>query len=685
MTLKYIFRNPDPPPIEGFSQAFKLATNILAVYGRAYLLIFPNREKFLSEKEIVKSLIHWCLICLEGGWEAEIKNCLLTCFARVFDQTPPVSSSPHTIHVFRGRFGMIAYRDAFGSGSKNRIWANTILHGVKKGLPTVSDEVVKQSIEKHSELLSSDEPEGDSSTFLELVHDVSKEIFGGIQIEQPNVLQGLTQNSCLENTKSRQGAMGRIVRHCDAVNDTQSLVLMYYHPKLGARSVYTNKLEENGSELLDCRRINTTGESRWSVEIIREPLKVRTITKGELNKNAVWSDLQKKLWKALQQYPCFRLTHGDVPESFEGWEVNYQQAPSAGWVSGDYKNATDSIYTSVMEEAISGIEDIATFTLLRENLSRGIITYDTLCNRLGIPAPPICHQKRGQLMGSFFSFPVLCVVNVSCYLMTCLKNPQHLFDVYGYSPTIHQMIRDAPVLINGDDILFRACSDQFYKDWLDCISMAGFMPSIGKNYYSPKFSVVNSRLSVGGKVVPYVNMGIIYGKKKGDASDDVANSLRQKMWNLPGYFRDLWKDFGRAHDSLASRMSSFCMNSRWDLKFSGWCRTTLGLNLPWRWGGMGETEMLSHLKDQRLLRSSRDQGRRTLVDAERSLFWDYNGEVDPANLGKQGTVRYSKTQFGYRYVASMIKAEQRKKEREWLENFWASSVTPYLVSINITG
>jgi hypothetical protein len=48
-----------------------------------------------------------------------------------------------------------------------------------------------------------------------------------------------------------------------------------------------------------------------------------------------------------------------------------------------------------------------------------------------------------------------------------------------------------PVLINGDDILFRT-NAEFYSRWLSEIAKVGFVPSVGKNFKHPRFFTVNS-------------------------------------------------------------------------------------------------------------------------------------------------------------------------------------------------
>jgi hypothetical protein len=146
-------------------------------------------------------------------------------------------------------------------------------------------------------------------------------------------------------------------------------------------------------------------------------------------------------------------------------------------------------------------------------------------------------QKNGQLMGSVLSFPILCIANLLCYWNTLriyqwlLENslqslagssPTGAFALYldelkifdtlspadallrfetsllrtfaercpiDYNPT---RLQDLPVLVNGDDILFRSNS-LFNAIWENYgYTLAGFQKSVGKNYLSRSYLTINS-------------------------------------------------------------------------------------------------------------------------------------------------------------------------------------------------
>jgi hypothetical protein len=109
-------------------------------------------------------------------------------------------------------------------------------------------------------------------------------------------------------------------------------------------------------------------------------------------------------------------------------------------------------------------------------------------------------------MGSVLSFPILCSCNLTAYWFTLEQ----------YLGRTVQM-RDLPVLVNGDDILFRT-NDKFYRMWLDNIVEMGFELSLGKNYVHSKFLMINSesywRTQSGFESIPYYNIGLLIGQSK---------------------------------------------------------------------------------------------------------------------------------------------------------------------------
>jgi hypothetical protein len=119
-------------------------------------------------------------------------------------------------------------------------------------------------------------------------------------------------------------------------------------------------------------------------------------------------------------------------------------------------------------------------------------------------------QKWGQLMGSFISFPILCIAN---FAVTRFSMEQS----YG----CHINMTDDALLVNGDDVLFTIPSGGYTK-WVTNVTDTGLSPSIGKNFVSRRWAVINSQLydcsnfwdyatvEVDVKVVPLVKMNLVH-------------------------------------------------------------------------------------------------------------------------------------------------------------------------------
>jgi hypothetical protein len=91
-------------------------------------------------------------------------------------------------------------------------------------------------------------------------------------------------------------------------------------------------------------------------------------------------------------------------------------------------------------------------------------------------------------MGSPLSFPLLCIINLSVYRKT-------VYDWFRDHPLCkdEKEILLSNVIINGDDIVFRAPRD-FILKFYENIELVGFLPSKGKNFVSRRFAMINSRV-----------------------------------------------------------------------------------------------------------------------------------------------------------------------------------------------
>ena len=115
-------------------------------------------------------------------------------------------------------------------------------------------------------------------------------------------------------------------------------------------------------------------------------------------------------------------------------------------------------------------------------------------------------MSNGQLMGCVFSFIILCLINAAVYRASLERYTGRRF-----------FLRNLPAKINGDDILFKTNS-LHYALWCEMIEKVGFEKSVGKNYVSDQFCVINSQyfdVTRDFCKVPYFNLGWCTGVTKG--------------------------------------------------------------------------------------------------------------------------------------------------------------------------
>lgn len=171
--------------------------------------------------------------------------------------------------------------------------------------------------------------------------------------------------------------------------------------------------------------------------------------------------LHHTLYDALSR--CSWLLRGDVrPTSFKGFEPKEGEV----FISGDYEGATDNL-------SLAATMYLAKSVLRRTRfVPRGIKQYafDTLSLQVEIGGS-FFSQRRGQMMGSYLSFPLLCLHN---YVMFRSE--------FG---------RSTPVLINGDDIVFRSTKKRFER-WSSLVRLAGLKLSAGKTLVSDRNFSLNS-------------------------------------------------------------------------------------------------------------------------------------------------------------------------------------------------
>jgi len=218
---------------------------------------------------------------------------------------------------------------------------------------------------------------------------------------------------------------------------------------------------------------------------LAEPLKIRSITCGP--SADYWWALYIQTWlhSIMRKTKTFTLIGGTEegsPISRQTVEARFFRALTEDrfYVSGDYQAATNLISGRLSEVAAEEICKVCDFPPHLAALFSRALTGHLISDGAEEEAP----QANGQLMGSPVSFPILCLINAAL-----TRESQELSGDIPRPTTLDDM----EILINGDDVAFPTTSDG-YSMWKLVTACGGLNPSIGKNYTSPHFLVMNSTL-----------------------------------------------------------------------------------------------------------------------------------------------------------------------------------------------
>nr|WAK77812.1 MAG: RNA-dependent RNA polymerase [Botourmiaviridae sp.] len=180
------------------------------------------------------------------------------------------------------------------------------------------------------------------------------------------------------------------------------------------------------------------------------------------------------------------------------------------FVSGDYESATDNLNRYVSMAILLELEENSTYT--PSNVWR--LAHETLFNRFEDGS----RQSRGQLMGSVLSFPLLCMIN--------------------YFTFRYAIRRKVPVKINGDDIVFRATSEEVER-WFDLVSSSGLVVSTGKTLVLKSCFSLNSSFFHSSdtqcEAIPVIRSSALFGQA--ESVSEISGRLRS-VYKGNGVLRD---------------------------------------------------------------------------------------------------------------------------------------------------
>ena len=129
------------------------------------------------------------------------------------------------------------------------------------------------------------------------------------------------------------------------------------------------------------------------VQAVTEPLKTRTITKGNTVKYYLAKFFQKNMWNYLQQFKQFELTGTKLEKSHMEWlrkktDLYFDtSAQGVRIVSGDFSSATDNVSakcTMTCFEAFLNIYDSIEFRKRPETYNSWRVLSDALVDVIGL-------------------------------------------------------------------------------------------------------------------------------------------------------------------------------------------------------------------------------------------------------------------------------------------------------------
>jgi len=201
--------------------------------------------------------------------------------------------------------------------------------------------------------------------------------------------------------------------------------------------------------------VQSAGKPRALTKFSPDTLCLRPLHK------AVYDKISREKW----------LNRGDV--TTEGLRnAGFRRVEGEFLTSGDYKSATDNLSLEVAEVILQSL--LSTAVSVPESVKKaaiGILRPNLFSLEHGIDFTP----TRGQMMGSYLSFPLLCLQN---YIAFAWAGGE-----------------DKPCLINGDDILFQS-SPEFSREWMDTVKHLGLEVEETKTSVSESYGTLNSTLIV---------------------------------------------------------------------------------------------------------------------------------------------------------------------------------------------
>lgn len=259
--------------------------------------------------------------------------------------------------------------------------------------------------------------------------------------------------------------------------------------------------------------------------------KLRSIT-IQPSSMATLGPLHRAIYSQISRYKWL-LRGPPTPEKFKKAGFGFKSS----LLSGDYKGATDSLDLRVSRTILGTILDRArevpcslkkqAMASLAISVSKGRESFEVL---------------RGQMMGSFLSFPLLCLYN-------------RISSTYA--------LGKVPMLINGDDLVAETRNPE---RWFSLLPSLGLLPEKSKTDYKKGVCAINSTAFVikGGKAYPTPTLRVGSLVPKADAlPSSLGQLLHDFVQNGPSRKRaaEVWfrSQSKRVHHALACGAGLRCL------------------------------------------------------------------------------------------------------------------------------
>jgi len=387
--------------------------------------------------------------------------------------------------------------------------AENVLY-IKRGAPCMGDDQISAALQDHCKVLTEPRDARHSELFDRTVLAVERlveETFSGKSLDPKETAPSI--NAGYGAPRASGGAFGALMEGCwkdlDRIDIpvaalwTRELIRMEELVPGVVVSVYADRF---GEALLS---VFSNVVSRGSYEpagsqkpilarpsAVPEPCKCRIVTSGEPDPYQRAFQLQKFMHGILRRTELFQFVGSPITP--ERWPFAAEVLPlDEIYVSGDYKGATDNLDPRLSEWTW---ECICRFACLGDSgvplcdtawaaLGSRCLTCHTLDYTRCFPEGGKCAQTWGQLMGSPMSFPILNLVNAAATAVGL-----------GWSAgSVTRFLLDHGCRTNGDDICFK-CKLEQYPSWQSAVRSVGLEPSLGKNYTSRDFVIMNSEMRI---------------------------------------------------------------------------------------------------------------------------------------------------------------------------------------------